>query len=311
MNVFITGGLGFVGRHLTRALLERGYEVTATGTRRAPDAPDSLKFRYIPADTTRRGFWQQAAARAEILVNLAGRNIFRRWGASYKRQLYDSRILTTRNLVESLTGSAPATLISTSAVGYYGDRGNEVLEEAATPGTDFLADLSRDWEAEALAAESRGVRVTIPRFGIVLGTGGGALAKMMPAFKLFLGGPIGNGRQWVPWIHVADVVSGILFLIDNTDCRGVYNFSAPEPARYNDFSAALGRALGRPAVMRTPAFAIRLAMGELGNVLLGSQRALPRRLLGAGYEFQFKTIESALTDLTSPGLRVADFPSGG
>lgn len=310
MNVFIAGGLGFVGSHLTRVLLERGHKVTVTGTRRGPDAPDSPNFRYIPADTTRQGFWQQAAAKAEVLVNLAGRNIFRRWGASYKRQLYDSRISTTRNLVESMTGSTPAILISTSAVGYYGDRGDEILEESAAPGNDFLADLSRDWEAEAMAAESRGIRIAIPRFGIVLGNGGGALAKMLPAFKLFLGGAIGNGRHWVPWIHVVDVVKGILFLIDNTGCRGIYNFSAPAPVRYNDLAAALGRALGRPAVFRTPAFAIRLAMGELGNVLLGSQRAIPGRLLAAGYEFQFKTIESALADLTSPGAGKANSTPG-
>jgi len=309
MKVFITGGLGFVGRHLTQALLERGHEVTAVGTRRMPHMPSSPNFRYIPADTTRQGSWQQAAAKAEVLVNLAGRNIFRRWGASYKRQLYDSRILTTRNLVAALTGSA-ATLISTSAVGYYGNRGDEILEETAAAGTDFLAGLSRDWEAEAMAAESRGVRVAIPRFGIVLGTGGGALSKMLPAFRLFLGGPIGNGRHWIPWIHIRDVVAGILFLVGTPDCRGMYNFSAPEPVRYNDFSAALGRALGRPAVLRTPAFAIRLAMGELGDVLLGSQRAVPSRLQEAGYEFQFKTIESALADLTSPGIREADSGKG-
>jgi uncharacterized protein (TIGR01777 family) len=310
MNIFITGGLGFVGKHLTRELLKKGHEVTAVGTRRMPDTPDSPYFQYIPADTTRQGFWQQAAARAEVLINLAGRNIFKRWSASYKRQLYDSRILTTRNLVASLNDARPATLISTSAVGYYGDRGDEILQEAAAPGGDFLSGLSRDWEAEALTAQSKGVRVAIPRFGIVLGTGGGALAKMLPAFKMFLGGPIGNGRHWVPWIHVQDVVSGILFLIENSGCRGVYNFSAPEPVQYNDFSAALGRALDRPAVLKTPAFAIRLAMGELGGVLLGSQRAVPHRLLEAGYEFQFKTIESAVADLTSRGTREANSPSG-
>jgi len=311
MNVFITGGLGFVGRHLTRALLKLGHDVTVTGTRRMPDAPSSPNFRYIPADTTRQGLWQQAAARAEILVNLAGRNIFRRWSASYKQRIYDSRILTTRNLVAALSEGTSATLISTSAVGYYGNQGNEIVKEATASGTDFLADLSRDWESEALAAEAKGTRVAIPRFGIVLGTGGGALSKMLPAFRMFLGGPIGNGRQWVPWIHVRDVVSGILFLVEKSDCRGAYNFSAPEPVRYNDFSAALGRALGRPAVIRTPAFAIRLAMGELGDVLLGSQRAVPHRLLEAGYDFQFKTIDSAMADLTGPGTSEAKSMPGG
>jgi uncharacterized protein (TIGR01777 family) len=150
------------------------------------------------------------------------------------------------------------------------------------------------------------VRVAIARFGIVLGHGGGALSKMMPAFRFFLGGPIGDGRHWLPWIHVRDVVAGILFLIDNRDCRGMYNFTAPNPVRYNDFSAAFGRALGRPAIIRTPAFAIRLAMGELGDVLLGSQRAIPRNLIKAGYKFHFQTIESALVDLTGPATRDHD-----
>jgi uncharacterized protein (TIGR01777 family) len=300
MNVFITGGLGFVGRYLTQALLDQGHEVTVTGTRQAPDVPDVPDFRYIPTDTTRPGPWQQEAAKAEVLVNLAGRNIFKRWSTSYKQQLHDSRILTTRNLVAALDENSPATLISTSAVGYYGNRGDDLLEEAAASGTDFLAGLSRDWEAEALAAETRGARVAIPRFGIILGTDGGALGKMLPAFRMFLGGPIGNGRHWVPWIHMADVVAGILFMIGNPGCRGAYNFSAPEPVRYNDFSSALGRALGRPAVLRAPAFAIRMAMGELGDVLLGSQRAVPRRLLAEEFEFQFKTIESALADLAGP-----------
>ena len=301
MNVLITGGLGFVGRHLTRVLLKQGHEVTVTGTRRTVDAPNSPGFRYIPTDTTRRGYWQQFAAKADVCVNLAGRNIFRRWGASYKQQLYDSRILTTRNLVAAISEASPAILISTSAVGYYGDRGDEILEETAAPGTDFLADLSKDWEAEALAAERLGARVAVSRFGIVLGTGGGALSKMLPAFKLFLGGPIGDGRHWIPWIHVRDVVAAIVFLIENRECRGVYNFSAPEPARYNDFSTALGKALGRPSVVRTPAFAIRLIMGrELGDVLLGSQRAVPHRLLEAGYQFQYTNIDSAMIDLTRP-----------
>jgi uncharacterized protein (TIGR01777 family) len=300
MNVFITGGLGFIGRHLTDALLHQGHEVTVTGTRHLPDKPSNINFKYIPADTTREGHWQQAATKADVLVNLAGKNIFRRWGESYKRTLYDSRILTTRHLVDALAEGAATTLISTSAVGFYGNRGDAILEETAATGTDFLAALSRAWEAEALAAEKKGVRVAIPRFGIVLGTGGGALSKMLPAFKLFMGGPIGNGRQWVPWIHIKDIIAGLLFLMESKSCKGIYNFTAPKPVTYNDFAAALGRALGRPAVVRTPAFALRLAMGELGNVLLGSQRAVPNRLLEAGYQFQFSDINSAMADLTQP-----------
>lgn len=195
MHIFITGGLGFVGSHLTASLLKQGHEVTVTGSREAPVIPSHANFRYIPADTTRQGVWQQAAATAQVSINLAGRNIFKRWGKSYKQQLYESRILTTRHLVEAVSGSPGTTLISTSAVGFYGNRGDDILRESHAPGNDFLARLSRDWESVALAAEDSGSRVAIVRFGIILGAGGGALARMLPAFRMFLGGPIGNGQQ--------------------------------------------------------------------------------------------------------------------
>ena len=300
MKVFITGGLGFVGRYITDILLRQGHNVTATGSRKSPKAPEHTNFRYIIADTTQEGDWQQAAATADVLVNLAGRTIFKRWDKSYKQQIYDSRILTTRHLVQTISADRPVTLISTSAVGYYGDQKDDVLMEPLPPGTDFLSTLSRDWEAEALAAEKAGARVAVTRFGIVLGNGGGALAKMLPAFKFFLGGPIGNGNHWVPWIHIGDVAAALLFLIENSNCRGPFNFSAPAPVRYREFSTSLGRATGRPSFIKTPAFAVRLAMGELGDVLLASQRAVPHRLLEAGYKFQFTDIASALKDLIQP-----------
>ena len=300
MNVFITGGMGFVGKYVTEAFLKQGHAVTATGSRKASGGPGHANFSYISADTTREGDWQQAAAAADVLVNLAGRTIFRRWSEPYKKQIYDSRILTTRHLVQSLDANRPAVLISISGVGYYGNRGDDVLMETEPSGTDFVASLSRDWETEALAAEKLGTRSVIARFGIVLGKGGGALSKMLPAFKFFLGGPIGNGRHWVSWIHIEDVVGALMFIIKNENCRGPFNFSAPAPIRYREFSAALGRALGRPSLIKTPAFVVRLAMGELGTVLLGSQRAVPHRLLEAGYPFQFSDIDSALIDLTRP-----------
>ena len=297
MKVFITGGLGFVGRYITDILLRLGHEVTATGQRKSPKAPEHANFRYIIADTTREGDWQQAAATADVLVNLAGRSIFKRWNESYKKQIHDSRILTTRHLVQAISTDRPVTLLSTSAVGYYGDQQDDMLMETRPPGDDFLSALSVDWETEALAAEKKGARVAITRFGIVLGNGGGALAKMLPAFKLFLGGPIGNGNHWVPWIHIGDVAGALLYVMENSDCRGPFNFTAPAPVRYREFSKALGRATGRPSFMKTPAFAVRLAMGELGNVLLSSQRVVPHRLLEAGYKFKFTDIDSALKDL--------------
>lgn len=300
MKVFITGGLGFVGRYITNVLLQQGHVVTATGIRQSPKKPGHANFRYIATDTTREGNWQEVAATADVLVNLAGRTIFKRWDESYKQQIYDSRILTTRHLVQAISTGKSATLISTSAVGYYGDQKDDILMETQPPGADFLATLSRDWEAEALAAEKKGARVAITRFGIVLGSGGGALAKMVPAFKFFLGGPIGNGKHWFPWIHIGDVAAALLFLMDNSNCHGPFNFSAPAPVRYRAFSNALGRELKRPSFIKTPAFAVRLAMGEFGNVLLGSQRAVPHRLLEAGYKFQFTDVESALNNLIHP-----------
>ncbi len=303
MHVFITGGLGFVGRHLTNTLLTQGHEVTVTGTRQAPEIPHSENFRYIPADTSHPGDWQQSAAGADVVVNLAGRNIFKRWRESYKQQIYDSRILTTRNLVAALDGGSSAIFISTSAMGFYGNRGDDLITETEEPGTDFLATLSRDWEAEALVAENKGLRVAIPRFGIVLGADGGALAKMLPAFKLFLGGPMGTGRQWFSWIHIKDLVAALQFLVQHENCTGIFNFTAPQPVRYSDFTTALGRALGRPTVLKTPAFALRLALGELGDAVLASQRVVPRRLLEAGYNFQFSDIDSAMADLIRTGTR--------
>ena len=295
MHIFITGGNGFIGKHLGAALLARGHVLTVTGTRPAASLPANVT--HIVADTTRPGKWQEAAADAEVLINLAGRTIFKRWTKAHKQQMYDSRILTTRHLVAALPAGSNATLISVSAVGYYGNRGEEVLSETEGAGTDFLAHLSQDWEMEALMAEQKGARVVIPRFGVVLGREGGALPNMMLPFKFFMGGPIGNGRHWISWIHVRDLTDALLHVMTDPACRGRYNFTAPEPVRYRDLASALGRALNRPSFVRTPAFMIRLALGEMAGALLGSQRVLPRRLFEAGYGFQFPDITSACADL--------------
>ncbi|MBW2369065.1 MAG: TIGR01777 family oxidoreductase [Deltaproteobacteria bacterium] len=298
MKIFITGGLGFVGKNLSRFLLEKGHHVIATGTRDIPDSISNERFEYIQADTTETGDWQAAAAQVDVVVNLAGRSIFKRWDDRYKKQLRDSRILTTRNIVDALEDGKTSVLCSTSAVGYYGDRADDILMESEPPMPDFLGNLSLDWEAEALGAEKKGVRVVLPRFGMVLGRGGGALAKMLPAFKSFVGGPLGSGKQWFPWIHMADVLGGLNFLIETAECRGPFNLCSPAPIRNRDFSATLGKVLGRPAVMPVPSFMIRLVMGELGGVLLSSQRAVPHNLLEAGYRFRFADLPAALADLT-------------
>jgi uncharacterized protein (TIGR01777 family) len=204
MNYFITGGLGFVGCHLSNFLLKDGNRVTAIGLNPKPNLIDHSEFRYIPADTTKAGDWQDEMRDQEVIVNLAGKSIFKRWTEDYKKQIYDSRILTTRNLVDALPDGSDVIFCSTSAVGFYGSRGDDVLTEESPPGEDFLAKVGKDWEWEALQALNKGARVVLTRFGIVLDRDGGAMGKMIPAFRRYLGGPLGSGEQWFPWIHMHD-----------------------------------------------------------------------------------------------------------
>jgi hypothetical protein len=296
MKIAITGASGFVGTALTRLLLDDGHAVTGLGTSASHPLQSAAHFTWIRADTTLAGTWQAAVSQADAVVNLAGRTIFKRWSRAYKAQIVDSRTLTTRNVVSAMNGE-DKILISTSAVGYYGSRGDQALAEHSTPGTDFLARLSVDWEEAALDAEKQGVRVAIMRFGVVLGAGGGALAQMLPAFRMFAGGPLGGGRQWFSWIHMSDLLAGIQFLLAHPDARGPYNFCAPGTVRQKDFARSLGAALGRPAVIPAPSLALRLMMGEMAGVLLASQRVHPDRLIADGFTFRFPDVDSALADL--------------
>lgn len=297
MKIFVSGGTGFVGTSLVRYLLDIGHSVIATGSSSAPESVDHENFLFISADTTKKGPWQDSLNNIDALINLAGRTIFNRWSERYKKEIYNSRILTTRNLVEAMPDDKAVVLCSTSAVGYYGDRGEEILKEDAGPGNDFLATVSMDWEKEALLAERKGARVAIMRFGVVLGKNGGALLKMIPAFKSFAGGPVGSGDQWFPWIHMDDLISAMVHIIENQDMKGPVNFCAPNPVRNRDFAKALGKVLGRPSFMRTPSFMIRTLMGEMGTALLGSQRTVPDKLLKNGFEFQYPDVEKALGHL--------------
>jgi len=296
MKIAITGASGFVGTALARLLLDGGHVVTGLGTSGSHPLQSAANFTWVSADTTLAGTWQAAVGQADAVVNLAGRTIFKRWSRIYKAKIVDSRILTTRNVVGAMKGE-DKILISTSAVGYFGSRGDQVLTEYSTPGADFLARLSVDWEEAALDAEKHGIRVAIMRFGVVLGTGGGALAQMLPVFRRFAGGPLGNGRQWFSWIHMVDLLAAIQFLLDHDNARGPYNFCAPGAVRQKDFARALGAALGRPAVVPAPSLALRLMMGEVAGVLLASQKVRPDRLIADGFSFRFADVDSALADL--------------
>ena len=294
MKFLITGGLGFVGTNLSVYLLDKGHAVVAVGRAATQNRITSDRYQYISGDTTRPGDWQAALGDADAVVNLAGKSIFKRWSRSYKKEIYDSRILTTRNVVDALPADSAAVLCNASGAGYYGNRGDDLLKESEKPGNDFLASLSVDWETEALKGTAKGIRVALMRFGVILGKGGGALSKMIPAFKFFMGGPIGSGNQWFPWIHLADLMAAIVFICEHPQISGPMNFCAPNPVRNRELAKALGEVLGRPAIMPAPAFMIRAVLGEFANVLLDSQRTIPDRLLSHGFHFQHPDIRSAM-----------------
>ena len=299
MKIFITGGTGFVGTHLCRTYLEKGWQVAATGTSLTHPLSGTENFVYIAADTTEKGAWQDSVKDADAVVNLAGRTIFNFWTENYKSRIYDSRILTTRNLVESLDAGRHATLLSASAAGYYGNRGEDLLPESAEPGGDFLARVCVEWEAEARRAEEKGARVVLMRFGVIMGRGGGALAKMMPAFKFYVGGSLGNGMHWFPWLHLDDLTAATLFLLQAPEAAGAFNFCAPQAVRYKTFARTLGQQLGRPSFMKIPAFVLKLMAGEMGATLLSSQRTVPAKLEQAGFAFRYSELGAALGEIVN------------
>ena len=288
MNLGITGATGFIGRRIIDIALRRGHEVTAFT--RTPE-------RAIPGCTMRR-FTLEAAPDlrgCEAVIHLAGEPIAELWTAAKKRRIAESRVLGTRRVVEAIHACAekPEVFISGSAIGFYGDRGDEALTESAGPGSGFLAQTVQAWEAEALRAE--GVRTVLLRTSIVLGKGG-ALAAMAPAFRLGLGGPLGSGHQWMSWIHIDDLAQLALFAAENLDVRGPLNAAAPWPVRNAEFTRTLARVLRRPAFLRVPAFALR-ALGDLGRTLLASQRVLPARATEHGFRFRFPELQPALENI--------------
>jgi uncharacterized protein len=304
MQVFMTGGTGFVGAYLSRELVQAGHTITILSRRAQPPVPAPDGISFLTGDPTQAGPWMAAVPEHDWIINLAGASIFTRWSEAHKKEIFASRVLTTRNLVTALAaGDRRQLFCSTSAVGYYGPRGEEVLTEDSPPDAGFLGEVAKNWEAEAMKAQDLGVRVVVTRFGIVLGKDGGALGQMVPMFKKFLGGPIGSGRQWFSWIHQQDHARAFHFIQSHPEISGPVNLTAPHPVRNRDLTRALGRVLHRPALMAAPEFMLRLMLGEFADTLLTGQMVLPKRLLDAGFKFNFPTIEAALTDLLGQGSK--------
>ena len=305
MRVFVTGGTGLVGRRLLKRLLDRGDQAVVL-TRRAGHARELFGSRavVVEGDPMRGGDWMDAVGDCDAVIHLAGENVFgRRWNADFKKLLHDSRILSTQLVVEALrrkplrVDGRPKSLVNASAIGFYGPHDDEELTEESLPGSDFLANLCVEWEKAARAAESAGVRVAMIRVGVVLDKEGGALAKLLTPFKLGVGGPVGSGRQWMSWIHHADLVGLFLLALDNPDAVGPINGTAPNPLTNREFGKVLGRVLHRPSFVWTPGLALRMLVGEAGTLVTTGQRVLPRRALDLGYAFEYPALEAALAQI--------------
>ena len=301
MRVTVTGATGMIGRALVRALLDRGDSVTVLS--RDPDRARSalggvraLEWREPKLEPPPL----EALEAHDGVVHLLGEPVAQRWSKRAKREIRDSRVLATRQLVAALgeTRERPGVLVSQSATGWYGARGDEPVDESAPPADDFLAGVVAEWEAEARRAEELGVRVVMTRTGVVLSQSGGALEKMLPPFRLGVGGPVAGGRQYVPWIHTDDVVGALLFCLDTPAATGPLNLTAPEPVTNTELSKALGRVLGRPALAPVPALAVRALYGEMAAIVTTGARVVPRRLTELGYRYRRPDLEGALRDAT-------------
>jgi len=277
MKVVITGGSGFIGRAIAERLRAGGHTVTAVSLRTPPAF--------------------EVFAGCDAVVHLAGEPVAQRWTAAAKQRILNSRVQGTRTLVTALRQQPPAVLVSASAIGYYGSRGDEILTEDSPPASDFLGQVAVAWEQEARAAEAFGVRVVTPRIGVVLGRGGGALQKMALPFRFGVGGRLGDGKQWTSWIHLDDLIALVEFSIATATVRGAVNAVAPNPLTNADFTRELATALHRPALFPVPAAALKLLLGEMSQVVLASQRVIPEAALRAGFQFRFTEVGEALRQI--------------
>jgi uncharacterized protein (TIGR01777 family) len=292
MNILITGGSGFIGSEATKAFLSQGYNVIIL-SRRKLNAPQQVRVIQSVSQIN-------SSEKIDIIINLAGSTISKRWSLAYKQNLISSRLAVTTSIIALIKQlkEKPALLISASAIGYYGSQNSNYVDEASPYIDDFTHELCNLWELEAQKAQEFGVRTCIARLGVVLGKSGGALQKMLPLFKLGLGGKIGSGKQFFSWIHISDVIGAFNFLISNIAQKGVYNLTSPSPVTNSQFTTALGRELKRSVFFTIPSFVIKVVFGEMGDkLLLNGSAVYPKKLLDNGYEFKFKSIEPALKNL--------------
>jgi uncharacterized protein (TIGR01777 family) len=299
MRVIVTGGTGFIGSRLCESLVAKGHEVVLF-TRDASRSRDQLHPRIGVVSWAPGAAWESWVDGAGAIVNLAGENIAQRWTQAAKQRILGSRVDAAARICAAIAKAAvkPSVLVNAAAVGYYGPHGDETLDEDSPQGTDFLATTCAAWEEAAKKAEALGVRVARIRTGLALGADGGALAKMLPPFKAFAGGPIGSGKQWISWIHRDDLVALFVFAIENGNVHGPINGTAPNPVTMKEFARALGRALHRPSLLPVPAAAVRLLLGEMATVVLDGQRVVPKKAEALGFTFRFTEVEAALRDVT-------------
>lgn len=291
MRLLMSGASGLLGTAMGRALKTEGAEVTRL-VHGSASGENQIAWKPGKPLTLPSNF--------DTVIHLAGESVVGRWTAAKKARIRDSRVLGTRTLAKAVARmeTKPRVMVAASAIGFYGDRGDEVLNEESASGTGFLAEVCREWEAASAPVEQAGVRVVHIRTGVVLSKHGGALGQMLLPFRLGLGGRLGNGKQWWSWIHVDDIVGAVLHVLSNTSILGPVNLVAPNPITNAGFTAAMGKALSRPAILPAPAFALRLALGEMADAaLLASQRVQPERLLASGYDFRFRELDAALADI--------------
>ena len=297
MKIAVTGGLGFIGKNIISDLLKSGHKVTVFARREEGLVPE---ISFVLADLMIPGEWQNRLAENDVVINFAGVNLFQRWNERIKKSIFDSRIITTANIISSFKRGKikGKTLINASAVGFYGSRGDEVITESSSVGSDFLAEICSSWEKEALKGESNNIRVVILRFGSVFGNNGGAFTLLRRNYRLMLGGRLGSGKQWFPWIHIDDVTGIILKAISDRKMSGVYNCVSPGIVTNGEFTKSMAAAVRRPVLVPfVPEFVLRIILGEFGSFLTKGQRAVPEKLLKEKYKFRFPDLKSALDDL--------------